>query len=65
MIFFKHIFVLDLTKINLQSENYMENFGWFYNITSKNETEFSDCADKYGNVESADSSFLHIESYKQ
>ena len=54
MIFFKHIFVLDLTKINLQSENYRENFGWFYNITSKNETEFSGCADKYGNVESAD-----------
>ena len=53
MIFFKHIFVLDLTKINLQSENYRENFG-FYNITSKNETEFSGCADKYGNVESAD-----------
>ena len=32
----------------------MENFGRFENITSKNETEFSDCADKYGRVESAD-----------
>ena len=26
----------------------MKNFGRFYNITSKNETDFSDCPDKYG-----------------
>ena len=43
----------------------MKNFGRFYNITSKNETDFSDCPDKYGKVESADKSFLHIESYRK
>ena len=37
----------------------MEKFGWFYNTTSKNETEFSDWADKYGHVASADK-FLYI-----
>ena len=40
--------------MKLQSKNYMENFGRFYNKASKNETEFSDCPDKYGNVDSAD-----------
>ena len=32
----------------------MQNFGWGLNKTSKNETEFSDCVNKYGHVESAD-----------
>ena len=32
----------------------MEDYSRFQNIISKNETEFSDCADKYGHVESAD-----------
>ena len=32
----------------------MENFDRFWNMTSKNETEFSECADNYGHVESAD-----------
>ena len=31
----------------------MENLGQFSNITSRHETEFSDCPDKYGHVESA------------
>ena len=51
---FLYIFVLVLTKLNLQRESYMENFDWIQNVTSKNQTEFSDCADKYGHVESAD-----------
>ena len=29
-------------------------FGRFYNITSKNKTEFSECSGKYGHVEFAD-----------
>ena len=32
----------------------MEKFGRFYKIPSKNDTEFSDCASKNGDVESAD-----------
>ena len=52
--FFLYIFVLVLTIIKLQRENFMENFGWLQNITSKNETKFSDCSGKYGHVESAD-----------
>ena len=49
-----YIFVLVLTKLNLQSENYIEKFGRLSKITSKNATEFSDCADKYGHVEFVD-----------
>ena len=44
-------FGFDETK--LTKENYMENFDRLWNITAKNETEFSDCTDKYGHVESA------------
>ena len=32
----------------------MKNFSLFLNITSKNKTEFSDCTDRYNNVETAD-----------
>ena len=40
----------------------MENFGQFYNITSKNETDFSGCAKKYCKVESAYQNSLHTEA---
>ena len=50
---FLYIFVLILTKLSLQMEYYMENFGLFYNIKSQNKTEFSDWTHKYNHVESA------------
>ena len=52
--FFYLRFLYTYLKLNLQTKNYVENFGRFQNLTSKNKTKFSGCPDEYGPVESAD-----------
>ena len=46
--FFYLRFLYTYLKLNLQTKNYVENFGRFQNLTSKNKTKFSGCPDEYG-----------------